>query len=75
MPRKQPRHFRERVQIARLFVFLFAIARAATAATGLYVLGHNAMGIAAHSIMIGSFGAAGFLIVVYAAMTFIGNTR
>jgi hypothetical protein len=61
--------------IARLFVFLFAIATAATAAMGLYALGHDTMGIAPHSIMIASFGAAGFLIVVYAVMTFVTITR
>ena len=50
MPRKQP------ILIARFFVFLFAIASAPTAAMGLYALGHDAMGIAPHSIMIACGG-------------------
>ena len=58
--------------ITRLFV---ALATAALAATGLYALGHDELGIAQHAIMIASFDAAGFLIVVYAAMTFMRNTR
>jgi hypothetical protein len=58
--------------ITRLFV---AIATAAAAATGLYALGHDEMGIAPHAIMIASFDAAGFLIAVYAAMTFMRNIR
>jgi hypothetical protein len=33
------------------------------------------MGIAPHAIMIASFDAAGFLIAVYAAMTFMRNIR
>jgi hypothetical protein len=73
MPRL-PRHFRAS-SIQRLVVFLFAIAAAAAAALGLYALGHDEMGIAPHAIMIASFGAAGFFIVVYAAMTFMRNTR
>ena len=59
MPRKQP------ILIARFFVFLFAMASAPTAAMGLYALGHDAMGIAPHFIMIVSSGAAGFLILLY----------
>jgi hypothetical protein len=58
--------------ITRPFV---AIATAAVAATGLYALGHDELGIARHAIMIASFDAAGFLIAVYAAMMFIKNTR
>ena len=58
--------------IRRLFV---AIATAAAAATGLYVLGHDEMVIARHAIMVASFDAAGFLIAVYAAMMFMRNTR
>jgi hypothetical protein len=73
MPRL-PRHFRASF-IERLVVFLITIAAAATAAMVLYALGHNEMGIPRHSIMIASFAAAGFLIVVCAAMTFMRNTR
>ena len=59
MLREQP------ILIARLFVFLFAIVSAAAAAMGLYALGHDAMRIAPHFIMIASSGAAGLLIIVY----------
>jgi len=58
--------------IRRLFV---AIATAAVAATGLYALGHDELGIARHAIMIASFDAAGFLIAVYAALILMRNTR
>jgi len=57
--------------ITRLFV---ALATAALAATGLYALGHDELGIARHAIMIASFDAAGFLIAVYAATMFMRKT-
>jgi len=73
MPRP-PRHFRASF-IERVIVFLITIAAAATAAMVLYALGHNEMGIPRHSIMIASSGSAGILIVVYAVMKFMRNTR
>jgi hypothetical protein len=75
MVQKQPMNFRAPLVARRFVFFLFAIATAATAAMGLYELGHDEMGIAPHAIMIASFGAAGFLITVYVAMTFMRNTR